>query len=195
MTLGSYLTSVFCTICSAEIRSEGGCKTKNQRLCITNRQLQGWRTPCDGSRSQTQEEHPEIGLLTRQVMQIRTWSFRSHKTSCLKADSFQFIVKIQKPQTTFLTTLGNQRAWSIVLGDETFSCDLQVQLQAPTSHSQVPETFREKERLGRANSGPRGSFRSRYSRVLVQKTLHHSRILLFGKRSLSNIKGQRQQRL
>lgn len=58
-------------------------------------------------------------------MQIWTWPLRSHKTSCLKADSFQFIVKIQKPQTTFLTTLGNQRAWNIVLGDETFSCDLQ----------------------------------------------------------------------
>lgn len=66
------------------------------------------------------------------------------------------------------------------------------QLQAPTSHSQVPKIFREKERLGRANCGPSGSFVSRDGHILIQMTLHHSRIPIF-EQSLSNMKGQKPQ--
>lgn len=88
--------------------------------------------------------------------------------------------------------LATQRAWNWILPDEDFPWSWVQQLQAPTSHSKLPETFREKEGFGSTNGTLRGGSRSRHGHTLVQRTLCHSKILLFGQGSLSNMKGQGQ---
>lgn len=197
MALGIYLTSVFCTICSTEIRTGGGCKNQKSKM-MHNEQAATWikdtlwgflfadprgtdinRAFCCSASSKKRAGH-KTWQETSQACKYEPDLPGVIGPAVSRQNSFQFIVKIQKPQTTFLTTLGNQRAWNLLFADEACSCDLQ--LQAPTPHSQVAKTSREKERLGRANSGPSSSFLSRDGHILVQRTLRHSRILLFGQK-------------
>lgn len=211
MTLGSYLTSVFCTICSAEIRTEGGCKNQNSKI-VCNEQAATcikdtlwWFLFADtrgtGINSTSDAQHPwkkfrgqGLKLDSRHLKHAYMSLTFQESLDQLFQDRFLSIYCEDSETTDHIPDHSWQpKGLTFTSCRWSFLMWFQVQLQAPTSPSQVPKTFRENERLGRANSGLSGSFISRDGHILVQRTLHRSRIPLFGQRSLSKMKGQRQQ--
>lgn len=168
-TLRSYQASVFCTACSAEIRTEGGWKSqKPETVCDDQadtwvKDTLWWLLLADKTHmNRTSDAQHPWKKVEKTALKLNGRHLKHANISLTFLKSWDqplwsrfFSAYCEDSETTNHIP---DRSWQpqglkcLFFADEVFSCDQVKQLQALTSRSQVPETFREKGRLVRASS-------------------------------------------
>lgn len=127
---------------------------------MCNKQAATWiKDTLWGPCLQAGEEQTQTALLMLSILKLRAKTWQETPQACKYELDLSGVIRPAVPRQIPFHLLGRprnhrshswpllatQRAWNLILTDQDFPWSWDQQLQAPTSHSKLPENFREKE--------------------------------------------------